>query len=287
MFSFSFLDHSAQALSPLNEYIRHYEPLSYDHKAPPTLTRSRRAADLYSDEHYHEDQQNPLYSIDFNAHGRSFSLRLKRDTTSSVFHPDLVIEDGDGKPLSVSLDHLVSGHLADQPNSVAFGSLRNGVFEGRIHSTVPKPAIFYVERAHKYFAEAEPTSIYLLSSPERLNKTHSTNYNLYDLVNSVKLGATSSPAPQKLPLPFHSVIYASNVVDAHRPKRNLFGKCDKHVCSFLFCLLSLLCNYILSFYLFTPSSHVAPSFILFFSLDVLSRGLLTVFALPPTSFQSD
>lgn len=227
-FLFFFPDHSlAHALNPLNEYIRHYEPLSYDHQATSTLHRSRRAADLYSKpEHHHEDDDNsPTYVIDFNAHGRAFPLRLKRDTHSSVFHPDLVIEDGDGRPLSVSLDHLVSGHLANQPNSVVFGSVRSGVFEGRIHSTVPKPTVFYVERAHRYFAEAEPTAIYLLGSPERVNRTHSTNYNLYDLVSSVQRAATSSPAPQTLPLPFHSVIYSSNnVVDAHRPKRNPLGK---------------------------------------------------------------
>lgn len=220
VFFFFFL--IAHALNPLNDYIRHFEPLSYDHQPVlDTLHRARRAAHLYDEEH---PVANPQYAIDFNAHGRTFALRLKRDTHTSVFHPDLVIEDSNGRPMSVALDHLVTGYLADQPNSLVFGSVRKGVFEGRIHSMVPRPAVFYVEGSHKYFPE-EPADIYLLGG-ERVNATHSSKYDLYDLVRSVQLASTTSPKPHSpVALPFHSVIYSSkHVVDGHRTHRNPLGK---------------------------------------------------------------
>lgn len=39
--------------------------------------------------------------------------------------------------------------LEDEPHSMAYGSIVDGVFDGKIHS---EDGVFYVEKASKYFA---------------------------------------------------------------------------------------------------------------------------------------
>jgi disintegrin and metalloproteinase domain-containing protein 10 len=120
----------AQALNPLNEYISHYEPLTYDTSL--VLSRAKRSllpqsSPLLSSQSSPESE--PII-IEFKSHGRHFPLRLRRDY-SSVFHRDLIIESSDGKPINVNLDHIVSGELAAEPRSKVFGAIREGVFEGK------------------------------------------------------------------------------------------------------------------------------------------------------------
>jgi len=118
-------------------------------------------------------------------------MRLRRDH-SSVFHKDLVIESSDGKPINVNLDHIVSGQLAAEPLSKVFGSVRDGIFEGRIHTQ--KDQTYYVERAIKYF-------------------------NSSDINNNINNYANNNNS-----LPFHSVIYSANhVTDPYRQKRSIIG----------------------------------------------------------------
>ena len=184
-----------------------------------TLQRIRRTATGYQRDH---SQANLQLAFNFFAHGRHFPIRVKRDTYHSVFHPDLIIEDGNGRELSIDL-FLVTGHLHNQPNSLVYGSVRDGIFSGTIHSTVPYSKVFYIERANKYFP-AEPSIVYLLDQ-DHMNSSHSLNYNLYHLVRSVHLGASTTPVPQTRTLPFHSIIYSSDhVVDPHHYKRSHLGK---------------------------------------------------------------
>lgn len=206
-------------MNPLNHYIEHYEPLSYNHKPVlAKLHRSRRSTSSY--EHYND--ADPEYEIVFHSHDRHFNLRLKRDI-DSVFHSNMVIEDSDGQPISVNLDHLVTGHLHGQPNSLAYGSIRNGVFEGKIHSTLPNEEVFYVEKSHKYFTP-DAVDIFLLDK-SNMNGTHSAKYNLYHIAQSIALSRHTSPAKSLAQLPFHSVIYSSkHVVDPHRSKRSPLGE---------------------------------------------------------------
>ena len=104
-----------------------------------------------------------------------------------MFDPNLVIESHDGSPLDVSLDHIVSGELANAPRSKVYGSVIDGVFEGKIH-TDHNDETFYVERAKRYF-----------------DKPDVGHHN-------------------QTSLPFHSIIYSSNAVtDAHRHKRAKIG----------------------------------------------------------------
>nr|CAG4651655.1 EOG090X02I4 [Triops cancriformis] len=114
----------------LNEYVLHYEPLDYE---PSPTGRAKR------------DTTDSTFTIEFHAHARPFKLRLRRDT--SVFSEDLLIHGHDGQRLDVDTSHY-EGELVGEPGTLAFGSLRNGVFDGKIHT---KDGTYYVERAHKYF----------------------------------------------------------------------------------------------------------------------------------------
>ncbi|XP_076366430.1 disintegrin and metalloproteinase domain-containing protein 10-like isoform X2 [Tachypleus tridentatus] len=56
--------------------------------------------------------------------------------------------DTDGFPEELDTSHLYSGMLWSAPNTSVYGSLKEGVFEGKIHT--PEQT-YYIERAHKYF----------------------------------------------------------------------------------------------------------------------------------------
>lgn len=203
-------------MNPLNKHIIHYETLNYDpepHLAK--LHQSRVAARLYHESH---PEANPLYTIDLYAHGRHLPLRLKRDI-DSVFHQDLIIEDGNSRPIKVNLDHLVTGYLHNQPNSLAFGSIRDGIFEGKLHSSLPDEDILYIERAGKYFTP-DPVDIYLLDE-----RTNTSRNNFYELINGVAFNKLNTISQRNLPaLPFHSVIYSSkHILDPFRHKRSSIG----------------------------------------------------------------
>lgn len=179
---------SAQALRQLNQYIEHYEPLAYE----PTTSHvpSNRAKRSPTDQKGSNGsldgpQSDEPIVIEFRAHGRHFPIRLRPDYRS-VFHKDLVVESSEGHPFQLSLDHIVSGQLAAEPRSHVFGAIRDGIFEGQIHTQ--NDQTFYVERAHNYFNSSDQ-----------------------QLINNKSL-------------PFHSVIYSSrHVSDPYRQKRSTIG----------------------------------------------------------------
>ncbi|CAB3236817.1 unnamed protein product [Arctia plantaginis] len=120
----------------LNEYIDHYEPLDYD---ADTLheqhLRARRSTDAPSD-----------LRLEFKAYGRRFKMRLRRDL--SAFSEDFKIEGAKGQLHDVDTSHLYRGELAGDPQSTVFGSVTDGVFEGKI---IGSDGSFYVEHARRYF----------------------------------------------------------------------------------------------------------------------------------------
>ncbi|XP_046420360.1 disintegrin and metalloproteinase domain-containing protein 10 isoform X1 [Neodiprion fabricii] len=130
----------------LNEYIRHYEPLSYStedvHRAH--LRAKRSVA-----------QDNPVI-FKFRAHGRDFHIRLKRDITT--FSNNLVILGPSGEEEDLDTSHIYHGHILGEAESHVFGSISNGVFHGKIVS--PRGGAWYVEKAHHYFP------------PHEVNETH-------------------------------------------------------------------------------------------------------------------
>ena len=176
----------AQALRQLNEYIEHYEPLAYEPVVVATshvLSRAKRS----STDEPTQDRPPPSepFIIEFRSHGKHFPLRLRPDY-DTVFDKDLEIEASNGKPIKVSLEHIVSGQLATEPRSKVFGAIRDGIFQGQINTQ--NDHTFYVERAHHYFNSSD-----------------------YQLINNKSL-------------PFHSVIYSSrHVTDPYRQKRSTIG----------------------------------------------------------------
>lgn len=163
-------------LRPLNPFILHHEPLSYNSKI--VHERAKRSVDAHQNvdnylnrndsKRVRLDDEPSIVHINFYAHGKQFNLRLFKDV-DSVFSKDLIIEDPNGQRLDVNLDHIYSGYLDDEANlSKVYGHLVNGVFEGAIHST---NGTYYVERAHRY---------------NKINKkknVHSVIYNSDDVVH--------------------------------------------------------------------------------------------------------
>nr|CAG4646879.1 EOG090X02I4 [Megafenestra aurita] len=132
---------SAGTGNRLNEYVLHYETLDYDADAVAIQhSRSKRSADLGEEESY--------VQLHFRSHGKPFRLKLKRDT--STFSPDVQIVSHQGQPLRVDTSHLYEGHIQGEPKSLVFGSIIDGVFDGKIHS---QDGVFYVEKASKYFQD--------------------------------------------------------------------------------------------------------------------------------------
>ncbi|KAL4708304.1 hypothetical protein ACJJTC_007710, partial [Scirpophaga incertulas] len=121
---------------PLNEYIEYYEPLDYDSGAVHEQhMRTRRSTDTQRD-----------LRLDFRAHGRRFRLRLRRDL--SAFSDDFKVEGSQGQLHDVDTAHIYHGELTDDPRSTVFGSVTDGVFEGKI---VAHDGSYYVEHARRYF----------------------------------------------------------------------------------------------------------------------------------------
>lgn len=122
----------------LNEYISHYETLSYDTaEVHESHGRTRRSI-----------TRSPYVNLKFSAHGRHFHLRLKRDITT--FSDRLQVVDTAEQPLAVDVSHVYEGRLVDEPHSFVHGSLIAGVFEGKI---VAERDTFYVEHAKHYFPQ--------------------------------------------------------------------------------------------------------------------------------------
>ncbi|CAH2105402.1 unnamed protein product [Euphydryas editha] len=119
----------------LSEYVEHYEPLEYDADAVHTQhKRTRRSIDP------------PDLHISFRAHGKDFKLRLRRDL--SAFSEDFKVEGSQGQLHEVDTSHIYHGELVDEPQSTVFGSVTDGVFEGKI---MLKDGAYYVEHARRYF----------------------------------------------------------------------------------------------------------------------------------------
>ncbi|XP_059616413.1 disintegrin and metalloproteinase domain-containing protein 10 isoform X2 [Phlebotomus argentipes] len=119
----------------LNEYISHYETLSYDTKhVHASHNRAKRSV-----------TKDPYVYLRFDAHGENFHMRLKRDV--ATFSDNLVIDGSDG-PVAVDTSHIYQGELLNVPKSHVFGSIIDGVFEGRI---LTGRESYFVENAKHYF----------------------------------------------------------------------------------------------------------------------------------------
>ncbi|XP_013138730.1 PREDICTED: disintegrin and metalloproteinase domain-containing protein 10-like [Papilio polytes] len=119
----------------LSDYVEHYESLQYDSRAVHAQhARTRRSLDA------------PDLRIAFHAHNRRFHLRLRRDL--SAFSKDFKVEGSNGEIHDVDTSHIYRGDLVDDPHSTVFGSVTEGVFEGKM---ITNDGTYYVEHARRYF----------------------------------------------------------------------------------------------------------------------------------------
>lgn len=83
----------------LNEYIRHYEPLSYPtEEVHRGHLRAKRSV-----------TRDNSVTLKFRSHGRDFHIRLKRDL--NTFSNNLVIEGPTGHEEGLDTSHIYEGHL--------------------------------------------------------------------------------------------------------------------------------------------------------------------------------
>lgn len=83
----------------LNEYIRHYEPLSYPtEEVHRGHLRAKRSV-----------TRDNSVTLKFRSHGRDFHIRLKRDL--ATFSNNLIIEGPSGQTEDLDTSHIYQGHL--------------------------------------------------------------------------------------------------------------------------------------------------------------------------------
>ncbi|XP_041458780.1 disintegrin and metalloproteinase domain-containing protein 10-like [Lytechinus variegatus] len=131
----------------LNEHILHYEGLNYD-TAHVNIQHRRvaRSTDI---------QQR--VEIKFNAHGRDFHLRLKRDV--STFSKEFRVVTSQGEiPMPFQDAPMYIGELVDEIDTYCHGTVREGKFEGRIQ--IPQSQEYYsVEPSSRYLEGADFHSV--------------------------------------------------------------------------------------------------------------------------------
>lgn len=86
----------------LNEYIRHYEPLSYPtEEVHRGHLRAKRSV-----------TRDNSVTLKFRSHGRDFHIRLKRDL--ATFSNNLIIEGPSGQTEDLDTSHIYQGHLVGE-----------------------------------------------------------------------------------------------------------------------------------------------------------------------------
>ena len=78
------------------------------------------------------------------------------------------------------MSHIYKGHLANDPHSLCFGDIVDGIFDGQIHT---QDGIYYVEQSNRYFENYAG----LQKSPT----FHSVIYHESNIVNSHENRGTS------------------------------------------------------------------------------------------------
>uniref|UniRef100_A0A672L599 Disintegrin and metalloproteinase domain-containing protein 10 n=1 Tax=Sinocyclocheilus grahami TaxID=75366 RepID=A0A672L599_SINGR len=121
-----------------DQYIRHYEGLSYDRDLLHSQhQRAKRALSL---------QEREL-QLEFHAHGRHFNLRMKRDTR--LFSDGFKLEMS-GQELDYDTSHIYTGEIYGEQGSLTHGSVVDGKFEGFIQT---HRGTFYVEPVERYLQD--------------------------------------------------------------------------------------------------------------------------------------
>lgn len=122
----------------LNEYIEHYEGLTYSTETLHNKhVRAKRSLDS-------------SVTLHFFAHGREFHLRLRRDITT--FSHDAQLKESDGSLIDLDVSHIYEGQVIGDPDSYVHGSIIEGVFSGKIRT---RRATYFVDKSELYFNEPQ------------------------------------------------------------------------------------------------------------------------------------
>lgn len=133
---------TGKANQRLDDFIKHFEELSYDQDGLQSdHMRVRRSAG--SNEELH---------LNFHSHGRYFPLRLRRDVElfSDQFHVSEIHE-------GFHPANIYEGHVANDHGSKVHGFVHNNIFEGKIYTSEGDE--FHIEPAWKYFNESRFHSV--------------------------------------------------------------------------------------------------------------------------------
>lgn len=165
-------------------------------------------------------QKNPQLHLKFDAHGRKFHIRLRRDITT--FSDNLQVVSSTDGPVAVDLSHVYEGRLVDDPMSVVHGSVIDGVFEGKI---ITERDTYFVEHAKHYFPEIKNASA---AGRRRSDLLDRFKYSVGEGGDNAEEeeGDEKEGSDVDVKLDFHSVIYKDEHVDdpyAHKRKGHVSG----------------------------------------------------------------
>ncbi|KAK3094401.1 hypothetical protein FSP39_001269 [Pinctada imbricata] len=124
----------------LDDYIRHYEELSYD--TSDLHERHIRAKRSTSDK---------SLSLKFKAHGRDFHLDLK--PCKSIFTPDHKLRHNNGTEESIDTSFIYDGVVVGAPDSSVHGAVIQGIFRGVVR--IPGDTNYHIESAHRFFGRQQ------------------------------------------------------------------------------------------------------------------------------------
>lgn len=204
----------------LNEYINHYERLNYDtEKVHREHTRAKRSL----------SEDTSAVHLSFRAYGRHFRLRLKRDT--QVFNENLQVHGPDDVEINVDTSHIYHGNVIGEPQSAAFGSIIDGVFEGKI---VSEKGTYFVEKARHYFPHTtHPNKTFhsVIYKDEHVEdpyahkrQGHSSGCGINDEISKWMEKIQSSIVEDDEPVMPSSQIYDDNDDDGNKPRKKQVKK---------------------------------------------------------------
>ncbi|XP_063675070.1 disintegrin and metalloproteinase domain-containing protein 10-like [Bolinopsis microptera] len=106
-------------------------------------------------EHYrHRRSLADFLSLSFIAFEKSFNLKLSKN--NDVFTDDVQFTSSSGKDIDYDFYSLVKGNVNDDEESIAHGSIHNGVFEGVINF---QNETYHLEPSHKYYDSPDKHSL--------------------------------------------------------------------------------------------------------------------------------
>ncbi len=144
----------------LDNYITHYEGLSYDREQ------------FFNNHHRvkHNTQQDNTLHLQFTAFGRNFILKLRPDST--IFSEEAKLNGVNNMRQQFDTSYLYTGILEGDKNSHIYGSVIEKIFSGYIKTGTG--TTYWIEHADKYFPSSSVhfhSIIYVDNGKELLSPT--------------------------------------------------------------------------------------------------------------------